>query len=57
MYATEGSLGGYGGDDEEGRISRYVHPARFGQVEPRAIGTRVTIYGSRRGSSPPPGSE
>ena len=43
MYTTEGSLGGYGGGDEESRISRYVHPPRPGQVESRTIGTRVPV--------------
>ena len=50
MCTTEGSLGGYGGGDEESRISHYVHSPRFGQVEPRTAGTRVTIQGSRRGT-------
>ena len=46
---TEGSLGGYGGGDEESRVGHYVHPPRF---EPRAIGTRVPVQvqGSRRGT-------
>ena len=49
MYTTEGSLGGYGGGDEESRISHYVHPPPF---EPRAIGTRipVQVQASRRGT-------
>ena len=44
MYTTEGSLGGYGGGDEESRISHYVHPPRF---EPRVP---VQVQGSGRGT-------
>ena len=50
---TEGSLGGYGGGDEESRISHLIHPARFGHDGPRGIGTRVSTrlgVGSRRGT-------
>ena len=49
VCTTEGSLGGYGGGDEESRIGHYVHPSRF---EPGALGTRlpVQVQGSRRGT-------
>jgi len=46
MCTTEGSLGGYGGGDEESRISHYGHP-------PRSVGTRVSAQlrgASRRGT-------
>ena len=48
---TEGSLGGYGGGDEESRISHLMHPARSGQDGPRAVGPRMSTQfrgGSRR---------
>jgi len=50
---TEGSLGGYGGGDEESRINHLIHPARFDQDGPRDIGTRAPTrlgVGSRRGT-------
>ena len=40
-YTADGSLGGYGGGDEESRISHFVHSRRFPQDGPRALGTRV----------------
>ena len=53
MYTTDESLGGYGGGDEESRISHYVDPIRFGQAGSLVIGTRVSTQlqgGSRRGT-------
>ena len=41
MYTTEGSLGGYGGGNEESRVSRHVHPTQFSQAGSRGIGTRT----------------
>ena len=50
MYTVEGSLGGYGGGDEESRISHHVHPTRFGQAG--GIGARISaqLRESRRGT-------
>ena len=53
MCTTEGSLGGYGGGDEESRISHFVHPVRFAQDGSRGVGARVSTQlrgGSRRGT-------
>ena len=51
MYTAEGSLGGYGGGDEESRISHLGQPPRIGQVESRAMGMMVPAQlGSRRGT-------
>ncbi|KAF9645755.1 hypothetical protein BDM02DRAFT_417328 [Thelephora ganbajun] len=53
ICVTEGSLGGYGGGDEESRISHFVHPTSFGQNGSRGIGARVPTQlrgGSRRGT-------
>jgi len=53
MCTTEGSLGGYGGGDEESRISHFVHPARFSQDGSKGTGTRVPTQlrgGPRRGT-------
>jgi hypothetical protein len=53
IYTTDESLGGYGGGDEESRISHYVDPIRFGQAGSLVIGTRVSTQlqgGSRRGT-------
>ena len=51
---TEGSLGGYGGGDEESRISHLIHPTRSSQDRPRSIGTEVPAQlrvGVRRGTT------
>ena len=53
VCTTEGSLGGYGGGDEESRISYLMHPTRFGQDRQRGVGTKVPTQlraGSRRGT-------
>ena len=53
MYTTEGSLGGYGGGDEESRISHFVRPSGLRQDGSVTIGTRVPAQfrtGSRRGT-------
>jgi len=41
MCTAEGSLGGYGGGDEESRISNFVHPVRFGQDGSRGVRTMI----------------
>ena len=46
MYTTEGSLGGYGGGDEESRVGHHVHPTQFGQAESRGLGTRTPRRGT-----------
>ena len=49
-YTTDGSLGGYGGGDEESRISHFVHSRRFPQDGPRArVPTQLRV-GPRRGT-------
>ena len=46
---TEGSLGGYGGGDEESRVSHLMHPTQSGKDGPRRTGTGVSTQ--LRGSS------
>jgi hypothetical protein len=49
---AEGSLGGYGGGDEESRISHFVRSRRFPQDGPRArVPTQLRV-GPRRATAP-----